>query len=73
MMPPETPIDPPVGDVTPFPGDVLTLGGGRWLTQDGLVIPKPLGEAVGIEPNTIRYWEAAALRGSGVPLSELLV
>ncbi|QXO13281.1 hypothetical protein SEA_TROOPER_4 [Mycobacterium phage Trooper] len=73
MMPPTDPIDPPEGDVVPYPMDILILGGNRWLSQSGRVLPVELGEPVELQPNTVKFWEAAALRGTGKPLSELIV
>ncbi|QDK03441.1 hypothetical protein SEA_PAINTERBOY_3 [Mycobacterium phage PainterBoy] len=72
-MPPTDPVDPPEGDVIPYPMDVLRLGANRWLSQEGRVLPVPLGDEVDIKPNTLKFWEAAAMRGSGVPLSDLIV
>jgi hypothetical protein len=53
--------------------DVLVLGGNRWLSREGRVLPKPLGTPVELQANTLAFWEAAALRGTGKPLSELIV
>ncbi|ABE67325.1 hypothetical protein PBI_CHE12_3 [Mycobacterium phage Che12] len=72
-MPPTDPVDPPEGDVVPYPNDILKLGGNRWLSQEGRIIPVPFGDEVDLEPNTLAYWESAALRGTGKPLSELIV
>lgn len=73
MMPPTDPVDPPEGDVVPYPMDVLILGGNRWLSQSGRVLTVPLGDEVELQPNTLHFWEAAALRGTGKQLSELIV
>ncbi|QFP95487.1 hypothetical protein SEA_GAUGELDP_3 [Mycobacterium phage GaugeLDP] len=73
MMPPTDPVDPPTGDVVPYPNDLLTLGGNRWLTVTGRILPTPFGDPVDLQPNTLKFWEAAALRGQGKPLSELIV
>ena len=72
-MPPTDPVEPPVGDVVPRPGSVLILGGNRWLSMRGRILPEPLGYEVGLEPNTLNYWEDAAHRATGQPLSELIV
>jgi hypothetical protein len=71
-MPPLEPLDPPEGDVVPYPMDVLILGGNRWLDLTGRVIPTPFGNPVDLRPNTLKFWKAAALRGTGKPLSELI-
>jgi hypothetical protein len=73
MMPPTDPVEPPVGDIAPYPDQILTLGGNRWLSLDGRVLPSPRGVPCDLQPNTLAFWEAAALRGSGKPLSELIV
>lgn len=74
MVPPEYEVQPPVGDLVPYPGDVLTLGGGRWLNMRGEIVPNLRhGHECQLTSQTLRYWEAAALRGQGVPLSELIV
>lgn len=71
-MPPTNPMKPPTGDISPNPNDILILGGGRWLTMAGQIITTEFGDPVGIQLNTLAFWEAAALRGVGNPLSELL-
>jgi hypothetical protein len=73
MMPPTDPVDPPEGDVVPYPNDILILGGNRWLSIAGRVLPSEFGDPVELQPNTVKFWEAAALRGTGKPLSELIV
>ncbi|QFG08586.1 hypothetical protein PBI_VANISOA_3 [Mycobacterium phage Vanisoa] len=73
MNPPSEPVEPATGDVAPGPMDILILGGNRWLAQSGRVLPTDLGVPVELQPNTLWFWEAAALRGSGKPLSELIV
>ena len=70
-MPPPEPLDPPVGDIAPYPNDILRLGENRWLTITGHIITKPFGDPCELKPNTLKFWEAAALRGIGKPLSEL--
>jgi hypothetical protein len=72
-MPPTDPIDPPVGDIAPYPMDILTLGGNRWLDPTGRILTTEFGNPVELQPNTLKFWEATALRGTGKPLSELLV
>ncbi len=71
-MPPTDPIEPPEGDVCPYPMDILALGGNRWLDPSGRLIITPFGNPVDLRPNTLKFWEAAALRGTGKPLSELI-
>ncbi|AGR46420.1 hypothetical protein SEA_SUPERCHUNK_3 [Mycobacterium phage Superchunk] len=73
MIPPTDPVDPPEGDIVPYPNDILTLGGNRWLSIAGRILPEPFGDPVELQPNTLKFWEAAALRGTGKPLSELIV
>lgn len=34
-MPPLEHVDPPEGDVVPYPNDILVLGDNRWLTVTG--------------------------------------
>lgn len=70
-MPPTDPIDPPVGDIAPYPNDILRLGQMRWLDTTGHIITKPFGDPCELKPNTLAFWEAAALRGTGTPLSDL--
>lgn len=72
-MPPPEPLDPPVGDVVPYPNDILALGRNRWLTITGRIITEPSGDPCKLKPNTLAFWEAAALRGTGKRLSELLL
>ncbi|QGH78005.1 hypothetical protein SEA_LONEWOLF_3 [Mycobacterium phage LoneWolf] len=73
MNPPTEPVEPATGDVAPDPMDILILGGNRWLSQSGRVLPEEMGVPVELQPNTLAFWEAAALRGSGKALSELIV
>lgn len=73
MMPPKDPIAPAEGDVAPNPMEILALGGDRWLAPTGRVLTFLDGTPVDITPGTRKFWEDAALRGSGVPLSELLL
>ncbi|QFG11518.1 hypothetical protein PBI_MAMINIAINA_3 [Mycobacterium phage Maminiaina] len=73
MNPPTEPVDPATGDVAPYPMDVLVLGGNRWLSQSGRILPVEMGDPVELTPQTLWFWEAAALRGQGKPLSELIV
>lgn len=70
-MPPTDPIDPPAGDIAPYPNDILALGHDRWLDTTGSVITTPFGDPCELELNTLTFWEAAALRGTGERLSEL--
>ncbi|AGT14256.1 hypothetical protein ADZZY_3 [Mycobacterium phage Adzzy] len=72
-MPPKEPVDPPEGDIAPYPDQILTLGGNRWLTPSGRILPEPFGVECDLQPNTLKFWEAAALRGTGKQLSELIV
>lgn len=71
-MPPEDPIGPPVGDVMPYPDEILPLGGNRWLDITGAVLLEPFGVETDLKPNTLAFWEAAAVRGTGKPLYELI-
>lgn len=71
-MPPTDPIDPPVGDVVPYPNDILILGGDRWLDMTGRIITNPFGNPCELKANTLKFWEAAALRGTGKRLTELI-
>jgi hypothetical protein len=70
-MPPTDPVDPPKGDIMPNPNDILILGGNRWLSIAGQILSTEFGDPVGLTLNTLAFWEAAALRGTGKPLSEL--
>lgn len=73
MMPPEFEMPPPAGDVVPWPNEALALGGGRWLTTGGnIVLSLRHSTECQLDSQTLRYWEAAALRGQCVPLSELM-
>jgi len=40
-MPPLEPLDPPEGDIVPYPNDILRLGEDRWLTITGRILPTP--------------------------------
>jgi hypothetical protein len=73
VMPPLEPLDPPEGDVIPNPGSVLILGDNRWLSMHGRILSEALGYEVGLEANTLNYWEDAAQRATGKPLSDLIV
>ena len=73
MMPPTSPLPQPEGDVVPRPGSILILGGDRWLTMTGRILPEPLGYKVGLTPNTLNYWEDAAHRAGYATLDELIV
>ncbi|QGJ88758.1 hypothetical protein SEA_YECEY3_3 [Mycobacterium phage Yecey3] len=73
MQEPDESVEPATGDVSPYPNDLLILGGNRWLTVTGRILPTPFGDEVELQPNTLKFWEAAALRGQGKPLSELIV
>ena len=74
MMPPEHEMTPPAGDLVAYPGEALALGGGRWLDTSGQIRLglRGLFECQ-LTSQTLRYWEAAALRGQGVPLNDLFV
>jgi hypothetical protein len=72
-MPPLQPHDSPEGDIAPYPGEILILGGNRWLSTAGRILPEELGYPVDLQANTLAFWEAAALRGTGKSLSELIV
>jgi hypothetical protein len=72
MMPPLVSLPPPEGDIAPYPNDILTLGAGRWLDMSGSIRRTPFGNPVGLQENTRAFWEAAALRGTGKALGELL-
>lgn len=74
MQPPLEPLEPrpkPTGDCAPYPMEVLTLGGNRWLTSGGRVITRVRGIPTDITPQTLRFWERAARRG-GNELSDLI-
>lgn len=74
MMPSDPLLPPPVGDVAAYPNDALPLGGGRWLTTSGnIVFDLRHSHPCELKANTLAYWEAAALRGQGVPLEDLIV
>lgn len=73
MMPPTGQVDPPEGDIMPYPDEILPLGGNRWLAITGRVLPEPIGVETTLAPNTLAFWEAAALRGTGKPLNDLIV
>ncbi|PJE18388.1 MAG: hypothetical protein CK429_04190 [Mycobacterium sp.] len=70
-MPPLEPLDPPKGDIAPYPGEILTLGGNRWLTNTGRIITTESGVPVGVQDNTRRYWEGRAAK-AGYTLADLL-
>jgi hypothetical protein len=70
-MPPLEPLDPPEGDIAPYPNDILILSGNRWLDTTGRIITTEFGDPVDVQDNTRRFWKAAARRG-GYELSELL-
>ncbi|MBU8833323.1 hypothetical protein [Mycolicibacterium goodii] len=70
-MPPTEPTEPPTGGVAPNPNDILVLGENRWLTVQGQVISDQFGDPVRLRPATLDFWESAALRGTGKPLSDL--
>ncbi|OBJ08638.1 hypothetical protein A5624_19940 [Mycobacterium sp. 1482292.6] len=55
------------------PDEIPTLGGNRWLSTAGRILTTPVGVPCDLQPNTLKFWEAAALRGQGKPLSELIV
>lgn len=57
----------------PYPNDILTLGGNRWLAGTGEILTTEFGSPVDLQPNTLAFWEAAAVRGTGKTLSELIV
>lgn len=71
MMPPTDPVDPPEGDIVPYPGEILSLGGNRWLTPTGEIIGEPFGVPCELQDNTRRYWEGRAAK-AGYTLEELL-
>lgn len=74
MLPPEHEIPPPAGDLVAWPNDALPLGSGRWLTTGGnIVLSLRHANECELTSQTLRYWEAVALRGQGVPLSDLIV
>jgi hypothetical protein len=43
----------------------------RWLSITGDILSTEFGNPVALKLNTLKFWEAAALRGTGKPLSEL--
>lgn len=59
-MPPLEPLDPPDGDVVPYPDQILTLSGNRWLTPSAEIISTPFGVPCELQANTRRYWEDRA-------------
>jgi hypothetical protein len=76
-MPPLKPLDPPEGDIVPYPNEILMLGGGRYLTNTGVVLSQEdqwgrFGDPVPVQDNTRRYWEGRAAV-AGYTLAELLV
>ncbi len=71
MQPPEA-VNPPPGDVVPYPGSALELGDGKWLTMTGRVVSRHRGRRCTLTAKTLAYWEATSLRGQGRPLSELI-
>lgn len=70
-MPPLEPLDPPEGDIAPYPNEILTLSGKRWLSPSGRVLTEPAGNPCDIQENTRWYWEDCAVR-AGYTLDELL-
>jgi hypothetical protein len=72
MMPPLNPLPAPTGDLSPDPNSILELGGGRWLSDTGVVIYEDRGFVVGLTAQTRKYWEAAAVR-AGHKLDDLIV
>ena len=70
-MPPLESLEPPVGDIAPYPDEILTLPGNRWLDTTGRIIPTPFGVPVDVQPNTRRFWEST-LAKAGYTLDELL-
>lgn len=70
-MPPLVPLDPPEGDIVPYPDEILTLGGNRWLSQEGEIITTEFGAPVDVQDNTRLYWEGRAAE-AGYTLGELL-
>lgn len=70
-MPPLEPLEPPTGDVVPYPGEILTLSGDRWLTQGAEVVRRPHGVPVDVLDNTRAYWEGRAAK-AGYTLDQLL-
>lgn len=75
MMPPLEPLDPPEGNIVPYPMEILTLGGNRWLTQDARIITEPFGVPCDVFDNgvasTRAYWDGRAAK-AGYTLAELL-
>lgn len=67
-MPPPEAVEPPVGNIAAYPNDILRLGTNRWPTITGEVINTEFGDPVDLTPNTLAFWGAAALRGTGKPL-----
>ena len=70
-MPQLEPLEPPKGDISPYPMSVLELGDGRYLAMSGDVLDYPFGVEVQVQPNTRRFWEKSAARG-GHTLDQLL-
>lgn len=80
MMPPLEPLDPPEGDIVPYPGEMLRISGNRHLSMLGEVLTEDdprwhLGCPVDVYDNgkasTRAYWESRAAK-AGYTLAELL-
>lgn len=72
VMPPLEPLEPPRGDIAPYPNSVLDLGDGRYLAMSGDVVTSSgYCEPVQVQPNTRWYWEGRAAK-AGYTLDELL-
>src|SRR3954447_6840140 len=76
VMPPLEPLDPPEGDIVPYPNEILILSGNRHLSMLGEVLTEDdprwhLGSPVEVKDNTRRYWEGRAAV-AGYTLAELL-
>ena len=75
-MPPLEPVDPPKGDVAPFPNEILKISGNRHLSMLGEILTEDdrrwhLGEPVEVKANTRWYWVGRAAK-AGYALDDLL-
>jgi hypothetical protein len=70
-MPPTDPVEPSEGDIAPYPGEILILGGSRWLSTTGDILTVPFGTPILVQDNTRRYWEGRAAK-AGYTLDDLL-
>jgi hypothetical protein len=76
VLPPLETLDPPQGDVAPFPNEILKISGNRYLSMLGEILTEDdrrwhLGEPVEVKDNTRWYWEDRAAKAEST-LAELL-